>query len=156
MSVPVVYDTMVFLQMAARPERVHATFRAVQEKRVNLALSPALLAEVQDVLNRKNVQAKFPALTPDAVEIFVADVMSHGTIFDPIPNQFTWPEHPDDDHLFNLTIHVQAQYLVTWETRILKLATTSSEAAKALQQLAPQLRIITPTEFATELRSMKP
>lgn len=147
MSIPVVYDTMIFLQMAARPARVHATYQAVLEKRVALALSPALLAEVHDVLNRPNVRAKFPALTSAAVDVFLANLISHGTLADVIPNQFTWPEHPDDDHLFNLAIHAQARYLVTWETRILKLAADQSEAATSLRRLAPQLQMVTPTEF---------
>jgi predicted nucleic acid-binding protein len=51
-SVSVVYDTMVFVQEAARPWRTHATFQAVHDKRVTLAMSPELLAEIQDVLNR--------------------------------------------------------------------------------------------------------
>lgn len=147
MSIPVVYDTMIFLQMAARPARVHATYQAVLEKRVALAISPAILAEVHDVLNRPNIRAKFPALTSAAVDVFLADLISHCTLVQPVPNQFTWPEHPDDDHLFNLTIHAQARFLVTWETRILKLAADQSEAATNLRRLAPQLQMITPAEF---------
>lgn len=147
MSIPVVYDTMIFLQMAARPARVHATYQAILEKRVALALSPALLAEVHDVLNRPNVRAKFPALTSAAVDVFLADLISHGTLAQAIPDRFTWPEHPDDDHLFNLAIHAQARFLVTWETRILKFASDQSEAAGNLRRLAPQLQMVTPIEF---------
>ena len=102
MSVPVVYDTMVFLQAAARPERTHASFRAVLDDRVKLHLSPELLAEVQDVLNRDTIRAKFPALTPQVVNMFIAEVLAHGTMLDPVPHSFNWQQHPDDNHLFDL------------------------------------------------------
>ena len=74
---------------------------------------------------------------------------------DAIPNQFTWPEHPDDDHLFNLAIHAQAQFLVTWETRILKLSEDPSKAATELRRLAPHLQMITPTGFVKVIYSEK-
>ena len=155
MSVPVVYDTMVFLQAAARPDRVKTTFRAVHEKRVILFLSPELLAEIHDVLNRVSVKAKFPALTDDAVKIFIADVLSHSQMIQNVPKLFSWPQHPDDDHLFNLAISAKAMHLVTWETRILKLAAESTPAANSFRQMAPGLSIITPKELADLLGSAR-
>jgi putative PIN family toxin of toxin-antitoxin system len=152
-SLSVVYDTMVFLQAAARPDRVHATFQAVRDKRVTLALSPELLAEIHDVLNRDSVRAKFPALTPEVVNAFVDDLLSRCSMIDRVPRAFTWPQHPDDDHVFNLAIHARARYLVTWEARILKLATDAAPAADLLRQLAPELEIITPRQLADLLRS---
>lgn len=148
MSVLVVYDTMVFLQAASRPDRVHATLRAVHDHRVKLCVSPELLAEIEDVLNRAEHKTRFPALSSEGVTTFVADIVAHATIFDPVPNDFTWPQHPDDDHVFNLAIHAKANYLVTRETRILKFATDTTAPANALRNLAPELAIITPKQFA--------
>jgi putative PIN family toxin of toxin-antitoxin system len=146
---------MLFFQAASRPDRTRATFQAIQDNRVILALSPELLAEIQDVLNRDSIRAKFPALTPDAVNVFIADVLARGTMFDAIPHIFTWPQHRDDDHLFNLAIHAKAKYLVTWETRILKLLSDVTPAAALLRQLAPNLAIITPKQLADLLRLRK-
>ncbi len=151
MSIRVVYDTMLFVQAAARPDRIHTTFRAVKDGRAILCLSPALMAEITDVLARPAVRAQFPALTDRAVGAFLADMQSRATTFDPIPARFTWPQHPDDDHLFNLAVHTKATRLVTWETRILKLGTDPSPAADLLRQLAPDLRIVTPKTLAEEL-----
>lgn len=113
MSVRVVYDTMLFVQAAARPDRIHATFRGILDARVTLCLSPALVAEITDVLGRPSVRARFPALTDRAVDALLADMRGRATTFDPIPDVFTWPQHPDDDHVFNLAIHAKATRLVT-------------------------------------------
>jgi predicted nucleic acid-binding protein len=143
---------MVFFQAASRPDRTRATFRAIHEGRVMLALSPKLLAEIQDVLNRDGVRSKFPALTPKAVEVFIADVLARSRMFDDVPYAFNWPQHPDDDHVFNLAIHAKVKYLVTWETRILKLISEASPAGQRLRELAPELEIVTPQQMAGLMR----
>ena len=84
--------------------------------------------------------------------MFIADVLTRATVIDPMPHVFTWPQHPDDDHLFNAAIAAKARYLVTWETRILKLGTDTTPAAHLLRQLAPNLAIITPKQLADALR----
>ena len=76
------------------------------------------------------------------------------TIFDQVPNLFTWPADPDDDHVFNLAIHPQADYLVTWETRMLKLANDLSESGALLRRMAPQLRIVNPEQFVHVLKAL--
>ncbi|MGB7158103.1 MAG: putative toxin-antitoxin system toxin component, PIN family [Tepidisphaeraceae bacterium] len=151
MSIRVVYDTMLFVQAAARPDRIHTTFRALLDGRVILCVSPALVAEITDVLARPAVRARFPALSDHVVEVFLADVQLRATTFDSIPAAFTWPQHPDDDHIFNLAIHAKATRLVTWETRILNLASETTPAADLLRQIAPDLRIVTPKMLAEEL-----
>lgn len=150
MSIPVVYDTMLFLQAAVQPLRVHRTFQAVQEGLVSLCLSAELLAEVRDVLTRGKVREKFPALTPEVVDTFIGETAAMATMFDP-PSVFTWPVDPGDDHIFNLAIHARAEYLVTWETRMLKLANELSEASESLRRLAPKLQIVNPEQFAEAL-----
>ena len=63
--------------------------------------------------------------------------------------------HHADDHLFNLAIHAEANFLVTWETRILRLATETTEAANYLRRLAPGLSIVTPKQIADVIRQTK-
>src|SRR5438067_12589783 len=95
---------MLFLQAASQPQRVHATMQAVRDRRLTLCVSPELVAEVRDVLTRPELQARFPALAPDHANAFLNDVLSDALAFTNIPAAFTWPEHPDDDHVFNLAI----------------------------------------------------
>jgi len=149
----VVYDTMVFLQAAIYPERRHTTFAAVEDGRLRLCTSPQLIAEVRDVLTRPHLAAKFTALTPVRAAQFMDKVNLIALSFSTVPDVFSWPRHPDDDHVFNLAIHAKATYLVTWETRILQLATEATPTANLLRQLAPHLAILTPKALADRLNS---
>ncbi len=152
MTARVVYDAMVFLQWAMLPEgRLHGTAKAVLEGGVVLLLSPALIDEVRDLLNRPALQAKSRRLTPDRVDRFLELISQLAEHASHVPDAFTWPQHPDDDHVFNLAIHAKATCLVTWEARILKLATETTRAAELLRRLAPELRIVTPKALAEEL-----
>lgn len=85
---------------------------------------------------------------------FVTEVAAIATMFEQVPNLFTWPADPNDDHIFNLAIRAQADFLVTWETRMLRLANDSSESGALLRQLAPQLRIVNPEQFAYVLKAL--
>jgi putative PIN family toxin of toxin-antitoxin system len=147
----VVYDTMVFLQAAIHPERRYATVEAVEDNRLRLYVSSELMAEVRDVLSRPRMAAKFPALTAERVARFMEKMSIIATAIDPVPSAFTWPQHSDDDHVFNLAIAAQANFLVTWETRILKLATSMTPSGTLLRKLAPGLSIVTPAELAAHL-----
>jgi putative PIN family toxin of toxin-antitoxin system len=139
---------MLFLQAAVRPSRIYRSLQAVDEGLVSLCISRDLLVEVRDVLTRPELRDRFPALTTDAVDAFVADMVRKATFFNIVPAAFTWPEHADDDHIFNLAIGSSAKYLVTWETRILRLATDQTEPALSLRRIAPQLRIVNPQQLA--------
>jgi putative PIN family toxin of toxin-antitoxin system len=150
-----VYDTMVFLQAAINPNRKYTTFEAIESGRIKLCLSNDLIAEIRDVLTRPSLANTFPALTPDRVAQFLDKLGAIATTIADVPQVFTWPQHPDDDHLFNLAIHARANFLVTWETRILKLATEATEAATLLRRLAPGLSIVTPKHIADLLRQTK-
>jgi len=109
---------------------------------------------VRDVLTRGKVRKRFPALTPAAVDAFIVETAAMATMFDP-PRVFTWPVDPGDDHIFDLAIHARAEYLVTWETRMLKLTNETSEAAESLRRLAPGLQIVNPEQFAQALYRSK-
>jgi putative PIN family toxin of toxin-antitoxin system len=144
---------MIFLQWAALPQgRHHATIRAVYEGAVRLYLSQALLDEIRDVLSRPEVVARSPNITPDRLKQVLATTLEIAEWVADVPPAFTWPQHPDDDHLFNLAIACKAELLVTWETRILKLGADTTPEAQKLRALAPQLQIITPKHLADRLK----
>ena len=111
MSDPVraVYDCMIFLQAAARPDRVHGTFRLVREGRVTLCVSAAVIDEVRDVLTRPEVRAKFPALTPEHVDAFLSDLLTAADLTDHVPTLFTLPRDPKDEPYLNLAIQGPGQ-----------------------------------------------
>ena len=117
-------------------------------------LEPELLTAVKDLLTRPAIRAKSPHLTHERVDRFLELIGQRAEMFPDAPKIFTWPQHSDDDHVLNLSIHAQATRLVTWETRILNLATETSPAADLLRQLAPDLRIVTPKALAEEVTSI--
>jgi putative PIN family toxin of toxin-antitoxin system len=148
----VVYDTMVFYQWAVLPEgRVHRTAHAVLDGAVRLCLSAELVSEVKDLLNRPAIRDHSVNLTTERTERFIDTLMKRAEWFPAIARAFTWPRHPDDDHLFNLAIAAQARFLVTWEKRILGLATEQSVDAERLRSLASGLSIISPAELGRHL-----
>src|SRR3954470_11841875 len=114
MGVIAVYDCMLFLQAASRPDRVHGTFRLLADGTVTLCMSPAVLAEIRDVLTRPELRAKFPALTPEHVEVFLDHVLASARLIDPVAEVFTLPRDPKDEPYVNLAVAAGARYLVTW------------------------------------------
>jgi predicted nucleic acid-binding protein len=58
------------------------------------------------------------------------------------------------DHILNLAIESKAEYLVTWEGRILKLLSDTNAEAEQFRILAPQLKIVTPKGLAERLKTM--
>lgn len=109
----VVYDCMIFLQAAARPDRVHGTMRLLNEGRVKLCVSPTIIAEIRDVLTRPEVRLKFPALQVEHVDQFLNQILSIARIVDPVPHHFSLPRDKKDEPYVNLAIEVNARYVVT-------------------------------------------
>jgi putative PIN family toxin of toxin-antitoxin system len=148
---------MVFFQWAALPPgRLHGTARAVVDGTVQLCVSAALLDEVRDLLSRPAIQALSPHLTPERVDAFLHLISGLSVNVPDVPNVFTLPAHPDDDHVLNLAIHARARYLITWEARLLKLAAAPTPVGTTSRQLAPDLLIVNPKEFAERMRAQPP
>src|SRR5207249_11411541 len=94
----VVFDCMVFLQGAGRPASpARACFRLIDEDKVTLCLSAAVLSEVRDVLTRPKTQRKFPLLSVEWVETFVQNVESKGVMLAEVPHAFTLGRDPKDE-----------------------------------------------------------
>src|SRR2546428_3911029 len=101
----VIYDTMLFFQAAAqKPPRLHGTFQALDARKVQLCMSQELFDEIADVLSREEFLEKAPHFTPERAAIFFAKVKSVSAWIASVPDTFTLPDHPKDDHLFNLAI----------------------------------------------------
>ena len=148
-----VYDAMVFFQWAALPaDRQHATVKALYDGTIRLCLSPELIEEVRDLLARPAIRAKAPSLTDARVADVLAAAVQHADWFEQVASVFTLPDHPDDDHVLNLAIQAQARYLVTWENRLLALEDSDRAEARRLHELAPALAVLSPKDFAEELK----
>src|SRR5437870_3708345 len=100
-----VFDCMVYLQAATNEDGpAFACLRQVDEGKVRLYVSVPVLAEVTDVLTRSSVRRKFPNLTPERVQTFLASVRNRSVMIDEIPAVFRYTRDPDDEPYVNLAI----------------------------------------------------
>ena len=148
----VVFDCMIFLPAAARPERVRPAWQAVHQGRLNLYISGEILAEIKDVLTRPKLRRRFPALAPEAVARFIDDIVKHATLLADVPEAFLLHRDPDDSKYVNLAIAAEAKYLVTRDRDLLDLARPEAAQAVELKDKAPDLRILTPEDLHSELQ----
>ena len=153
MTVPLaVFNCMVYLQAAARPNGpAPACLGLVQAGRVAVAMSPAVRAEVEDVLGRPKVRQKFKSLTSEAVAVFLND-LDRLTTTEVARSITVLPRDPKDEPYLNLALTVGAKYLVTWDKDPLSLMGDNPEAADFRERF-PGLIILTPVAF---LRAFAP
>lgn len=159
MSQRAVYDVMVFFQWATLPandpSRVHATIRALLNRDLRLSMSKTLFDEIHKVLTDAELRRNYPSLTPERVAAILGKVLEYADWFEEVPPLFSLSSHTKDDHLFNLAIESDAQYLVTFDNRILALQDGRTPDAKRLRELAPNLRILNPPGLARNLKSRR-
>lgn len=142
----VVFDCMVFLQAAGRPDGpAFACFDHVQKLGATLWVSPAVLLEIGEVLHRPKIRKRFPRLTDWAVVEFLRQVELRSKRIEIVPEVSFYPRDPKDQPYLNLAIACNAEYLVTRDRDLLDLADPASDFLKRL----PQVRILLPEQFLT-------
>jgi putative PIN family toxin of toxin-antitoxin system len=114
----VVYDCMIFLQaLASDKGPAFACIQLVEQGRVKLVVSSAVFDEVRDVLNRFDIQTKFPRLVPERVQKFLEKVTNLSELIRDVPPIFKLPRDPKDEPYINLAIAAHAEFLVSWNKR---------------------------------------
>jgi putative PIN family toxin of toxin-antitoxin system len=99
------------------------------------------------VLFRPTVQRKFPLLTSELIDAFLARLATFTILLEHVPNVIRLSRDPDDEAYLNLALEGQAQYLVTRDHDLLDLA------AGELLRAHPELKVIDPAAFLKELAS---
>ena len=114
----VVYDCVVFLQGAGgRSGPARKCLELVDQGAVTLCLSPAVLAEVQDVLSRPLIVRKFPLLESQDSRTLLRTARAKSLLLTDVPKAFTLPRDADDEPYIDLAIAAAARFLVTWNER---------------------------------------
>ncbi len=148
----VVFDCVILLQAAGRPTGPAAEcLQAVRDGRLELFVSPDILAEVRDVLTRPKTLRKFPALTPEAVGVFLGDVESHATMLPTVPKVFTLSRDPKDEPYIDLAAAILARYLVSRDKDLLDLM-----GDDVFRRQFPGLTVIDPVALLRELALAQP
>jgi putative PIN family toxin of toxin-antitoxin system len=150
-----VFDCMLFLQAVTNDKRpAFECFNLAEQGRVVFFLSPSIVAEVEDVLNRPILRGKFPILTPQRVEAFVAKFKAVAILTPDPPSAFLLPRDPKDQPYTDLAIAVSAEYLVTWNERHLSyLMKEDTPEGKDFRNRFPTITILPPPEFLRLLRA---
>jgi putative PIN family toxin of toxin-antitoxin system len=143
MSNVAVFDCMLYLQAAVSDRGpAFACFELVEAEAVELVTSPAVLAEVRDVLGRPTLRQKFPSLTEERVEAFVNRVAVRATVLTDVFPIAKVPRDPNDETYLNLALTVGAPYLVSWDHHLLDLM-----ADDAFRAAHPALTVLDPVAF---------
>jgi len=147
----VVFDCNTFLQSLAAPEGPAG--RCVQfaiDRKVSLFVSPAVIAELQEVTSRPKVIAKLH-LIPKRVDEFIDTVKIAATILDGFPESFVYQRDPDDAHYVNLALAADARLIVSRDKDLLDLMDSNKPEADEFQKRYPMLRILNPVAFLREI-----
>ena len=155
MEIGVVFDCNVLLQAAAREASPSAAcLRLAESFFVRLYISPDVLKELADVLNRPKVRARFPALTGDVVEEFLNHLKSTAVTINHIPKRFSYQRDVDDEPYINLAVEAKADYIVSRDKDLLDLMTSYSNECKDFRRRFRPLRVIDPVEFLKEIEEV--
>ena len=147
MTPRVVFDCMIFLQGAAKPNGpAGACLHFVDDGKVNLCISAEILTELRDVLTRTKTQRRFPQLTPEWVESFLDNVTLKSKLIPAVPRLYVFDRDPKDESYINLALAAGANYLVTRDRDLLDLADDTD-----FRNRYPTLVILEPHVFIREI-----
>jgi uncharacterized protein len=133
----VVFDPGVLVSAVISPTGPPAeALDAWRTGEFDLIVSPKLLDELEDVLNRTKFRAY---ASPDQVSAYVEALAAEAVAFDDPEDTPRVTPDPADDYLIHLARAVRADLLVSGDKHLTELAD-------------PPVRIITPRELLEQLR----
>lgn len=148
-----IFDCMVFLQAAVRESGpAAACLRLGEREVVDLTVDEGGLAELADVLARPGIRTRFPTLTDELADQFLARLRRAARVVATAPATFPFDRDPKDAKYLDLALDVGADFLVTRDNDLLDLMTGDDATARAWRERAPTVRIVDPVEF---LRSVE-
>jgi hypothetical protein len=111
---------------------------AVRDGHVHLIISPTLLDEFQDVIQRPRITRKYPALqerlAPLLGFLYTTPILVPG-----VPSQRFVPDDPDDDWIVACAIEGQANFIVSGDPHL-----------QALKEVRG-IQVLTPRRFVDEI-----
>ena len=148
-----VFDCMIYLQGAARRDSAAgACLLLVELQAVELYLSREILAEIRDVLTRPRMRQRFPVLSGEFVDRFLAALEKRAVVIPEVPHVFAYERDPKDEPYINLAIAAEVSYLVSRDRDILDLADASNPGGGRLRLHSPHLQVLDPVSFLLEAR----
>ncbi len=150
----VVFDCMIFLQAAARPNGpAAALLELVEIDELELFVSEACLEEIREVLIRPSLQRKFPSLTISTVSDFLDRIQVCSVYSASVPSSFVLERDPKDAKYVDLAIATKADFLVTRDKDLLNLREQGSPLLQIFEKLDWRCEIVDPFEMLTYFRN---
>ena len=147
----VVFDCMIFLQAAARPNGpAAALLELVEIDELELFVSEACLEEIREVLNRPSLQRKFPSLTISTVRDFLDRIQVCSVYSASVPSSFVLDRDPK---YVDLAIAIKADFLVTRDKDLLDSREQGSLLMQIFEKLEWGCKIVDPFEMLSYLRN---
>lgn len=118
-----VFDCNTLLQAVVSPNGPAAHCLAmVEEGRVTLVTSQAVLAEARDVLNRPFVRDRLPPTPLEQVNAFIDRIRRSSIYYREVPEGPPYERDLKDQPYMDLAVAAAADYLVTRDKDLLSLA----------------------------------
>jgi putative PIN family toxin of toxin-antitoxin system len=119
----------------------------VEKGGLRLFVSPEVLSEVQDVLNRPEIRTYFPDLSDEIVGAFLERLGRVAEHVRDVPNKFRYSRDQDDEVYINLAIAADAALIVSYDKDLLDLMKGHTTECKEFRQRFRPLRIVEPFEL---------
>lgn len=142
------FDTNIYLQAALSDKgAAFACWQLVEKGEVRVYITEAILAEIEDVLNRPKLRKKYSVLSDEKTVEVLQSIRAHAVIIEKVNHFFTFERDADDEVFINLALTCKAEFLVSRDNDLLDLQTDES-----FKRNFPDLKILNPAEFLQSVR----
>jgi putative PIN family toxin of toxin-antitoxin system len=139
---------MIFLQGLISKSGIAVNcFELFENEIIELFVSEEVLAEIQDVITRPKLQAKYSRLTNERAERLVEVLRTKATLIKDVPTVFNYPRDPKDEKYINLAVAAGSEFIISRDMDLLDLMTDFDNDSKEFRQKFRPLKIIQPSEF---------
>jgi putative PIN family toxin of toxin-antitoxin system len=149
----VIFDTGCVLQAAINPAGPAAdAIDILDQDRITVYTSPRLRSEYEAILTRPAIRAKNLLMTDAQVEAGLARFDTKTAMVPNPPPYVNYPRDPDDEHVINLAIYVEADYIVTRDKDLLALMDIRQSEGRFFRKRFSRLTILSPVDFLQAMR----
>ena len=154
-KIGVVFDCNVYVQALISDEGVGAAcFELTRRGEIDLFISDATFAELEELLSRPTMLGFLPGATPEKIQSFLDEILLISLNIGTCPRKFHFSRDPDDEPYINLAVATEADFIVSFDNDLLNLMTDYSSEAKEFRQRFRHLKIVSPVEFLRIVRKI--
>lgn len=146
-----VFDTVIYLQAALSDKgAAYACWQLIEKGEARVFITEAILAEIEDVLNRPKLRRRYSVLTDEKIAEVLQAIRAHAVIIENISQIYVFERDPNDEVFINLALACKAEFLVSRDNDLLDLRKNED-----FKLSFPDLKIINPAEFLEIYRKTK-